>query len=204
MSAARTLGIAALALGVAAPFAGNPYRTAPGRIDVAELAGIVAREEDHVDAVQLANWIRERKSGLRVIDVRSPAEYQTYAIPGAENHPIATIDQNIFSDRDVLVLYSEGGAHAAQAWVFLRALGLRHVYFLRGGMQDWLDDVINPVLAADATPQARQAFEDSAELSRYFGGVPRIDDENSAPTDASKTPTSSVAATVARTRRRGC
>ena len=204
MSAARTFGIAALSLGVAAPFAGNPYRTTPGQIDVTELAGIVAREEDHVDAVELASWIRQRKPGLRVIDVRSAAEYQTYAIPGAENHPIATIGQSTFSDRDVLVLYSEGGAHAAQAWVFLRALGLYQVYFLRGGLQDWLDDVINPVLAEDATPQARQAFEANAELSRYFGGVPRIDDGNSAAPGASKTPASSVAATVARTRRRGC
>jgi 3-mercaptopyruvate sulfurtransferase SseA len=42
------------------------------------------------------------------------------------------------------VLVSDGGAHAAQGWVFLRALGIAHVYFLRGGLGEWLDDVMNP------------------------------------------------------------
>ena len=71
------------------------------------------------------------------------------------------------------MLYSQGGAHAAQAWVMLRASGHRRVYFLRGGMDEWLADVMAPTLASGSSPADRQAFERVAEISRYFGGQPR-------------------------------
>jgi 3-mercaptopyruvate sulfurtransferase SseA len=79
------------------------------------------------------------------------------------------------------VLYSEGGAHAAQAWVLLRAAGVRNVYFLRGGILEWLDLVMNP-----ARP---------TELTRYFGGVPR---PSAVPIPENATEV------VARMRRRSC
>lgn len=200
MSSARRLGIAAFALGVAAPFAGDPQRSTAIQIDVDALAAIVAREEDHVTALELAAWIRDRRSGLRVIDVRTLAEYQTYAIPGAEHVPLTDIAGRRYADDEVLVLYSEGGAHAAQAWVFLRAMGVRQVYFLRGGLQEWLEDVMHPLLAADASPEAVQMFAATAELSRYFGGSPGIA-EGDATTGNSVAGPASV---PARTRRRGC
>jgi rhodanese-related sulfurtransferase len=201
MSVARTLGGAALALGVAAPFAGSPYRSVRAQIDIAELAGAVTRGEDHVSAIQLAGWIKDRKPGLRVIDVRSAHEFQAFAIPTAENVPIADIAKARFGKDDVVVLYSEGGAHAAQAWVFLRAAGVRQVYFLRSGLVDWMDEVVNPVLSPDASPQQKQAFEAAAELSRYFGGAPRVGEPGQ---PAVVAPDHEVAALVERARRRGC
>lgn len=198
MNAARNLGLAALALGVAAPFAGSPYRAARGQVDVGELAGLVARQEDHVTALELAQWVRDGRPHLRVVDVRSAQEYAAFRIPGAENVPIADIAHAEFGADDLVVLYSEGGAHAAQAWVFLRALGLRNVYFLSGGLQDWLDDVLHPALATDADESTRRAFEATAELSRYFGGTPTVAD------GAPPAPHAGVAAQIARTRRRGC
>lgn len=201
MSTARHLGIAALALGAAAPFAGDPPRPQT-MINIDELAGVVMREEDHVDAVELAGWIRERRPGLRVFDVRSLTEYQEYAIPGAEHLPISGIGRSRFSDDEVLVLYSQGGAHAAQAWVFLRALGLRRVYFLRGGLQEWMEDVMHPELAQDASPEAAARFEAAAELSRYFGGAPGIADAQGK--SAVSAPDRDAAVSVVRARRRGC
>lgn len=200
MSVVRALGGAALALGVAAPFAGSPYRSVRAQIDIAELAGVVAREEDHVSALQLAAWIRDGRTGLRVVDVRSPAEFAAFAIPTAENHPIAEIATIDFARDDTIVLYSEGGAHAAQAWVFLRARGLPKVYFLRGGLADWMDEVVEPVIAPDASPEARRAFEARAELSRYFGGSPHV----GARSTAASARQPEVAAMVQRARRRGC
>jgi rhodanese-related sulfurtransferase len=202
MSTARNLGIVALALGVAAPFAGDPQRPAQTTIDIDELAGVVMREEDHVSAIELAGWIRGRRPGLRVLDVRSLAEYQEYAIPGAEHLPIADIVRSRFSDDEVLVLYSQGGAHAAQAWVFLRALGLRQVYFLRGGLQEWMEDLMHPLLAADASAETVKRFEATAELSRYFGGAPGIGDAQAKRTASAHD--GDAATSVARARRRGC
>jgi len=179
----RALAVVALALGAAAPFAGSPYRSARGSVDVAALAGVIAREEDHVTALELATWIHDRKSGLRIIDVREPAEFAAYQIPTAENVPLAQLSRLPVKPEDTVVLYSGGGAHAAQAWVFIRAMGHRQVFFLRGGLNEWIDDVMNP---AASTP-----------ITRYFGGVAR-------PEGAASPSASTTADRVTQLRRRGC
>ena len=53
--------------------------------------------------------------------------------------------------------------HAAQAWVFLCALGHRNVWFLRDGLHEWLDDVMSPTIADDAPADAQAAFARVAE-----------------------------------------
>ena len=57
--------------------------------------------------------------------------------------------------------------------MFLKALGHTNVFFLRGGVYEWLGDVLSPGLPADATDSEREAFAKASELSRYFGGQPR-------------------------------
>jgi rhodanese-related sulfurtransferase len=159
-------GVAALA-GALAPFAGSP------RIDVAELARTVADEDDHVSAVELAAWLRAGRPKLRVIDVRTASEFAAYHIPGAEHVPLEALVATHFAADETIALYSELGVHGGQAWVFLRALGHRHVVFLRGGLHEWLDDVMSPTIAADAPAAAQAAFDQVAALSRWFGGTPR-------------------------------
>jgi len=204
MSAARILGAAALALGVAAPFAGArpAAEPAPGAIDTAALARMVAAQEDHVSALQLARWIRDRRPGLRVIDVRSPAEFARFSIPTAENMPIEHVPGAHFRDDETVVLYSEGGAHAAQAWVFLKAAGVRNVMFVAGGLGDWFDEVMNPVVPAAPSPAEAAQVADVTELSTYFGGTPRAAPAGgAAPAAAADRDTANL---IASARRRGC
>jgi rhodanese-related sulfurtransferase len=196
------LAAAALALGGLAAIVRSPVPPASS-LDVAALARAVEREDDHVTAVELATWIKDRKPGLRVIDIRPAAAFDSFHVPTAERIPLDRLVTTPFSDGETIVLYSDGGAHAAQGWVFLRARGLRQVYFLRGGLADWLDEVMHPVLAPDAAPDVRAAFERSAALSRYFGGAPRR--ETAAEHAARATaPRPTAADTAARMRRRGC
>jgi rhodanese-related sulfurtransferase len=197
----RALLIAALLGGALAPFAGSPFRRATAAaIDVQRVATAVEREEDHVTAIELARWIRDRKPNLDVVDLRGAGEFQGYHVPSARNLPLPQlIAAPPFAKGDTLVLISDGGAHAAQAWVLLQALGYRDVYFLRGGLAEWLDDVMSP---AAASPEV-------AELSRYFGGSPRATDARS-PSSAATSPTATAAPAaplrerIAAMRRRGC
>lgn len=204
----RILGIAALALGGLAAFARTPDFGANARVDVQSLARSVEAEEDHVSAIELAEWIRSRREGLRIVDVRSATEFDSYHIPTAERIPLLDLVNTPFRSDETIVLYSDGGAHAAQGWVFLRALGYRKVYFLRGGLFDWLDQVLNPAIAKPASDTARATFEKAASLSRYFGGVPRagsarpLDPAISIPTNSDSAHSSTSA--VARIRGRGC
>lgn len=137
----RVLAIAAVVVGVAAAIAGSPYAAHP------------------VTATELAGWIRDRTPGLHVIDVRPAAEFASYQIPTAENIPIDAIERIHFPVSDTLVLYAGDGAHDAEARVSLRALGYHHVFFLRGDLDAWIDEIMSP--------------EHSTDLTRYFGGVAR-------------------------------
>ena len=173
-------GLAAL-LAIGAAFAGSPEPHAGSRESIRTLADEIEHESDHVTALELAEWIRQRRPDLRVIDVRADSEYSAYHIPTAERIPLATLATMSFDPRSTVVLYSEGGAHAAQGWVLLRTAGVRNVFFLRGGILDWLDDVMNPAASSD--------------LTRYFGGSARA---NAVPLPGGATQV------VARMRRRSC
>lgn len=185
MSVTRRMGAGALVLGLAAGFAGSPYRAARGRIDIERTVRTILDGGDHVSALELAGWIRDRKPGLRVIDVRPPAEFAQYAIPTAENLPLEALLHASFAPHETIVLYSEGGAHAGQAWVLLRAMGVANAWFIAGGLADWDEEVMAPVIVPGT-----QA-ETISGISRYFGGTPSVGDS-----------ASSSAAPVAR--RRGC
>ncbi|GLQ87668.1 rhodanese-like domain-containing protein [Dyella flagellata] len=194
MKFVRQLGISALALGLGAPFAGSLQRTQQRGLDLDSIARAINEGSDHVSARQLARWIRDRRSGLRVIDVRSPAEFHDYAIPTAENVPIDQLAKAHFAPDQTIVLYSQEGAHAGQAWVILRSLGVTQAVFVPGGLADWREEVLNPRLPANASPAERAQIED---LSHYFGGTPRIGGEQGGDVAS--------AAQIGRgSRRRGC
>jgi hypothetical protein len=99
-----------------------------------------------------------------------------------------------------VVLYSEGGAHAGQAWVLLKATGVANVLFISGGLVDWYVDVMTPNLPANASSDEAEAFEAIADLSRYFGGEPQIGPAH----DTSTPPRVAPPPRIADVRRRGC
>ena len=181
MNARVTAGAAVVMLAVIAAFIGDPEPKAGTVASRRALADEIEHETDHVTALELAQWIRERRPGLRVLDIRADSEYRTYHIPSAERMALSQLATARFGDGETIVLYSEGGAHAAQGWVLLRTAGVHNVYFLRGGILEWLDDVMSP--------------SQSTELTRYFGGVPR---QNAVPLP------DAAAQKVARIRRRSC
>jgi rhodanese-related sulfurtransferase len=204
MSFTKSLGAGAVVMGLAAPFAGSPYLPARGRIDLNDIARVIAKGEDHVAPLQLAGWIRDRKPKLRVIDVRSAVEFADYSIPTAENIPLELLPHASFAPDEVLVLYSEGGAHAAQAWMMLRAMGHRNVYFIGGGLVDWYWDVMSPVLPPHASLEEQAAFARMEELSRYFGGVPQLGLSSSETSRTSSSASREKTPRIANIRRRGC
>lgn len=130
----RFLAIAALILGLAAAIPRNT-------LDVQKLAREVAREEDHVTAAELEQWIKQHKPGLRIIDLGKGN------IPTSERMTIESLVKMRFQPHETIVLVSDGGAHAAQAWVLLRAAGNQHVYFLRGGFAEWNDQYVRSYFA---------------------------------------------------------
>lgn len=78
---------------------------------------------------------------LRVLDVRTPAEFETAHIAGAYNVPLDLLREHraeIAEHLDVdVVLVCRSGARASQAEETLRTAGLSNVHILDGGITAW-------------------------------------------------------------------
>jgi rhodanese-related sulfurtransferase len=168
----QKLGTLALALGALAVFAD----VAPGhtvKMNAKELLTGVARAEDHVTPPELAAWIIEGRTDYRLVDVRDEEAFAEYHIPTAENVPLATVADGTLSRTDKIVLYGDGGIHAAQAWMVLKGKGYTRVYTLLEGLDAWKDEVLFPVMSQSPSPEEQARFERAAQVAKFFGGQPR-------------------------------
>jgi rhodanese-related sulfurtransferase len=168
----QKLAAGAVALGAVALFAA-PYPGSKVTLDARELALVVGTEADHVEAQELAAWIIENRADYRLVDLRTEKEFAAYSIPTAVNIPMSVLPEAGLGRQEKIVLYSEGGIHSAQAWMLLKAQGYRSVSMLKGGLDEWKDQVVFPVLADSPTPVQRARDERLRAMSAFFGGQPR-------------------------------
>jgi rhodanese-related sulfurtransferase len=192
----RWLAVVAGTLAALAAVAGAP--PAPERSD--SFAG----ETPYVTALELARWMRDGKPAVRILDVRSAAEFAEYHLPRAEHVGRDALARGNGGSADTVVVYASDDTRSAEAARRLRSRGAAAAYVLRGGLRAWIDQIVEPRLAAlpaSATPKQRTARREHLELSRYFGGMPVVA-PSSVPLPRRTTP--SEAAAVGRILRRGC
>jgi rhodanese-related sulfurtransferase len=194
---------AVLALGAALVDA----RSADTRVTTASAAPAV----DYVSAIDLAERIARADGDVRVIDVRSEAEFAQFHVPTAIRMTPADLAASTLPPDAAAVLYSDDDGRALEAWMLLRLRGHRNAFVLREGLYEWIARVHEPRLATGATEDERAEFERAAALSRFFGGFPRADVPRAevpvgywnAPAAGVRTPERTASA-VAAIRRRGC
>jgi rhodanese-related sulfurtransferase len=92
-----------------------------------------------IDAVTLRE--RLETHDVRLLDVRTPAEYETAHVPGSWNVPLAQLrehrDELARHLDDEVVLVCRSGARAGQAEQALAGVGLPGLRVLEGGMTAW-------------------------------------------------------------------
>lgn len=187
----RTLAASAVVLAALAAIVGVP--AAPTHVARAGADSFVTRT---VDALQLAAWIREGARDLRVVDLRGDSAYESHHIPSAQPTDFAGLDTLASHTGATLVVYSDDDVRDAQAWANLVARGHHRAYVLSGGMESWMNEVMDPVLHGDSADYV-------AALSRYFGGVPRADERGREPKPSDE-PASAPVGAFGETARRGC
>jgi len=180
---------------------------------VAGMLGLAASgidaARDRISALELAERIMTRDATLRILDLRSRAEYDEFHIPGAMHTSLAELWKASMPREATVVFYSEGGLHSAPVWALMRLRGYRNVVFLREGVYEWISRVHEPRLAVDSTPAEKAEFAHAAELSRFFGGlalsgVPRSEVPIGYWSGATAAEKPSVRDGIAKIRRRGC
>ncbi|CAG0907969.1 unnamed protein product [Cyprideis torosa] len=104
---------------------------------------------EEIDPATLASWL-EKGESVRLIDVRSPAEYAQGIIEGGELMPLHLIPLQMpeAKEGEKLVIYCRTGMRSGQACGFLSQQGKDGALNLRGGIVAWAQQGL-PISRAD-------------------------------------------------------
>src|SRR5215203_3525738 len=84
----------------------------------------------------------ERENNIvKLVDIRTPAEYEKMHVPGALNLPAETIDENTlnFAANDTIVCICNKGQERSQnAAEIIAGVGFTNVFYLKDGTVGWL------------------------------------------------------------------
>ena len=115
--------------------------------DEKTLMANVEEARDHIEPEELADRLMAGEPDLVLVDVRPPAEFAGFHIRGAINEPLARLAEALAPHRNkgLIVLYSNGMTHPAQARDSLQRQGFGNVYMLTDGLQGFRDRCLKPV-----------------------------------------------------------
>lgn len=116
-------------------------------VDEKTLMESVEQALDHIEPEELADRLMAGEPDLVVVDVRPAAEFNAFHIRGALNVPLAQLAEALqtYKNKGLIVLYSNGMTHPAQARDSLQRQGFGNVYMLTDGLQGFRDRCLKPV-----------------------------------------------------------
>ncbi|HNY01955.1 MAG TPA: rhodanese-like domain-containing protein [Bacteroidales bacterium] len=166
--------------------------TRPYKLTAEQLLTEIRTGTQFVSPDEVADRIIKKDPSLQLIDVRNPREFDVFSLPGAINIPL----QDILSEKntDLLnqgtkmnIFYSNGSTEANEAWLLTRQIGYQNNYVLQGGLNYWMETIVNPqkpgTLPAN-DEMARYDFRKAASMALGGGSLTPV---TTAPaTDAGK------------------
>ena len=129
--------------------------------------------EDHIGTKELAERILRGDQSLALIDLRPAEEFAGFHLPGAVNLSLPELlgDQGkpwLTDPERLIVLCSNGPAHAGQAWIELQHRGVRNAKVLDGGLEQFRTDMLTPPSLLGADEAAAKAEAASFALRRAW------------------------------------
>ncbi len=130
-------------------------------------------QTDHVQPVELAQWILEKRADYQLIDLRDPWEFDDYHIPTAVNIPLS----QLFTAEGLkqlqrgkkIVVYGLGAGHPAQTQLLLTMKGY-NALSLKEGITAWWDQVMTPQSLRGEAPQPAGYQQSRALRENFMGG----------------------------------
>ena len=147
MSLNKVLASIGLILALLAAFVGTAKR---GDRYLDEIASMIESEKDHITPLELAEQIHSGKN-LRLIDLRDSVSHYHQHIFNSERMSVQQLLDDGIKRNEVVVLYSEGGVHASQAWILLKMKRYDSVYTLLGGFGGWMEEILNQKSSSGGT-----------------------------------------------------
>jgi rhodanese-related sulfurtransferase len=138
----------------------HPYKLTPE-----QLLEIANSGEQYFSPDEIADLIVNQDPSLLLIDVRSQDEYEKFHLQGAINIPLAELladkwTEYLNQDTRMNVFYSNSTVDANQAWMLTQQLGYKNNYVLQGGLNYWVETIMNPGSPANTSPNEEFAKYD--------------------------------------------
>lgn len=134
----------------------------PKQIDPQQLLAEIVQPTRFVTTDQVAKMIIQKDPSLMLMDVRDADSYAAYTLPGAINVPIDSLMSKYYLGYlgvpgIKVVFFSNDDIKADQAWVIAKRLGFKSTYVLKGGLNCWMQTIIDP--QAPSTDEPYSAYE---------------------------------------------
>ena len=142
---------------------------------------------------QVARAIIEGDPTILIVDTRSSDQYEAFNLPGSVNIPLKElIDSTGIIDEKwenylgiegmYIAFYSNGDVCADQAWVLCTRLGIKDLFVMKGGLNNWVETILKPEPPAQTAPSEEFALYDFRKgASMHFGGGGTIETQKAEP-----------------------
>jgi len=127
---------------------------------------------DHIEVQELADRLLGGDASLLLVDIRTPEEYAAFHIRTAINIQVVDLSATLAPQKNqgLIVLYSNGMTHPAQARDSLARLGFSNIYQLTDGLQGFLDTCLKPVSLRSEPVSPVQATKIRAWRAFFLSG----------------------------------
>jgi len=155
-----------------------PQKKTYDEMPAEELLRQVASSSRFISPDAIADRIIKKDPSMLLIDVRSEDLFREFSLPGAMNIPI----QEIFKPEQTELLSQEGIEYiffstddiiADQAWILCKRKGLKNIYVMKGGLNEWFNTFfLNQPPAETASGEEIALYQFRSGVRQYFtGGV---------------------------------
>ena len=161
-SPAKTAGLAPKA-------PGQPLGQNTGVSPESQLLAMVQAGKDHMEPEELATRLMAGDASITLVDIRSKAEFDAFHLRGAQNMAVSELPETLASRRGqgIIVLYSNGMTHPAQARDALARLGFDNAYMLTDGLTGFFERVLKPASLRDG-PVTPEKAASIAAARKFF------------------------------------
>ena len=149
----------------------------PKQIEPQQLLYELVQPTRYVSTDQVARMIISNDPSLEIIDVRSAEEFQKFSLPRAINVPIdSLVNKNNLLYLGIpgtkVVFVSNDDIKADQSWMLTKRLGFKSTYVMKGGLNRWMETIIEPREPAEDAPfNAFETYSFRKGAQLYFTGA---------------------------------
>ena len=136
---------------------------------VGEAEKTVSSVPDHMNPEELADRLLSRDNALTMVDIRPESDYRAFHIRGALNVQLSDLPTFVAENGGpgMIVLYSNGMMHSAQARDELFRMGFNNVTVLTDGLNGFLEMCLKPV-SLRSEPVSQETANRIRSWREYF------------------------------------